>query len=295
VLNRRDLFVTYLPVKKGSVRVSGFNKSHAYAKGVGNVRLPMCVPGGVNWLTIKNVLHVEESANLISQGRLMNLGLHLEIVNGYGTNIYDPVTGALMASAPLIELMQPFDIAWEALEDGSGAKREHAHMTMVQAFKTSAKEVGGAELRLWHRRYAHLGLDALKRLPAAVKGMDSSLGGACDCVACIKGKHARSPFHPVPSDRRATERLEKLVHADVCGPFPESLGGKAKYMLLFIDDATRYTWCYILYRKSDAEAKFREWEAAMLTQYNLKAKRFRTDGGGEFTSKRFLQYLRGKA
>jgi hypothetical protein len=51
-------------------------------------------------------------------------GLRLE-VNGYGTKIYDPVTGALMASAPLIEFMQPFDIAWEALE----------------AFKTTIKDV----------------------------------------------------------------------------------------------------------------------------------------------------------
>jgi hypothetical protein len=44
------------------------------------------------------------------------------------------------------------------------------------AFKTTGKEIGGAG-------------DALKRLPAAVKGMSSSLGGACDCEACIKGKH----------------------------------------------------------------------------------------------------------
>jgi hypothetical protein len=79
---------------------------------------------------------------------------------------------------------------------------------------------------------------------------------------------------------------------DICGPFPESLGGKGRYMLLFIDDATRYTWCYILEHKSDAEAKFHDWEAEMQTQYSLQVKRFRTDGGGEFTSKRFLQHLR---
>jgi transposase InsO family protein len=30
----------------------------------------------------------------------------------------------------------------------------------------------------------------------------------------------------------------------------------------------------------------------MKTQFSLQAKRFRTDGGGEFTSKRFLEYLR---
>jgi hypothetical protein len=153
VINRRDLFVRYLPLKEGVCKVQGFNESVAYVKGVGNIRVPMRVPGEVNWVTFRNVLHVEESANLISQGQLMRLGVHFE-VNGYGTNIYDPKTGRLLASAPLIGLMQPFDIAWEALEEsGSSAA---AQMTMVDAFKTTAKETGGAELRLWHRRFAHL-------------------------------------------------------------------------------------------------------------------------------------------
>jgi hypothetical protein len=60
-------------------------------------------------------------------------------------------------------------------------------------------------------------------------------------------------------------------------------------MLLFIADATRYTWCYILEHKSDAEARFRNWEAEMQTQYSLQAKRFRTDGGGEFRSKELFR------
>jgi transposase InsO family protein len=284
VINRKDLFVTYLPLKEGVSEVKGFNQSRAYAKGVGDVRLPMRVPDGIRWIKLQNVLHVEESANLVSQGRLIRRGLHLEI-NGYGVNVYTP-NGELTACAPLVGLMLPFDVAWDALEESG---KETANNSIVHSFKTTAREVGGAELKLWHRRYAHLGLEALKRLPEAVTGMDASLGGACDCEACVKGKHARSPFHP--ASKRATARLD-LVHADICGPFPESLSGKGRYMLLFIDDATRFTWCFILERKSEAEARFREWKAEMLTQYDLKAKRFRTDGGGEFTSKRFLQYLR---
>jgi hypothetical protein len=73
--------------------------------------------------------------------------------------------------------MQPFDIAWDAMEPGE--VRESANMTVVHTFKTTGKEVGGAELQLWHRGYAHLGLDALKRLPAAVKGRyELFLGGS---------------------------------------------------------------------------------------------------------------------
>jgi hypothetical protein len=127
VMNRKGFFITYLPLKDGVCEVRGFNKSRAYAKGVGNVRLPMRIPGGVRWITLQNVLHMEESANLASQGRLIRRGLHFE-VNGYGTNIYSPTSGELLACAPLVGMMQPFDIAWDAVEDGD-ANREIANMT----------------------------------------------------------------------------------------------------------------------------------------------------------------------
>jgi transposase InsO family protein len=96
-------------------------------------------------------------------------------------------------------------------------------------------------------------------------------------------------FHRVTE--RATERRD-LVYADICDPFPQSLSAKGRYMFLFIDDATRYTWCYILEHKSDTEGRFHNGEAEMRTQYSLQAKSFRTDGGGEFTSNCVLQSLR---
>jgi hypothetical protein len=150
VINRKDLLVTYLTLKEGVCEVQGFNQSRAYAKGVGKVCLPMRVPSGIGWVTLQNVLHVEESANLISQGRLMRRGLHLE-VSGYGVKVYTP-DGQLTACAPLVGLMLPFDIAWDAPEGN------------VRSFKATAREVGtgGAELKLWHRRYTHFGLEALK-------------------------------------------------------------------------------------------------------------------------------------
>jgi hypothetical protein len=116
--------------------------------------------------------------------------------------------------------------------------------------------------------------------------MSSSLGRACDREACIKGKHARLPSHPVTE--RATERLD-LVYADICGPFPESLMervGICSYSSTMLPDTLG---AISLEHKSDAEARFRNWEAEMQTQYSLQAKRFRTDGGGEFTSKELFR------
>jgi hypothetical protein len=65
-------------------------------------------------------------------------------------------------------------------------------------------------------------------------------------------------------------------------------------MLLFIDDAARQTDEYILKYKSEAFEKFKEWKALREKELGKQVKRFRTDGGGEYTSKKFAEYLKSE-
>jgi len=65
-------------------------------------------------------------------------------------------------------------------------------------------------------------------------------------------------------------------------------------MLLFIDDATRHTDEYILKYKSEALEKFKEWKALTEKESGKQVKRLRTDGGGEYTSKNFAEYLKSE-
>ena len=65
-------------------------------------------------------------------------------------------------------------------------------------------------------------------------------------------------------------------------------------MLLFIDDATRHMDEYILKYKSEAHEKFKEWKALRERELGKQVKRFRTDGGGEYTSKKFAEYLKSE-
>jgi len=62
-------------------------------------------------------------------------------------------------------------------------------------------------------------------------------------------------------------------------------------MLLFIDDATRFTSVYIIKRKSDVLDSFKEYQAEMEKQTGKRIKRLRTDGGAEYTSKEFENFL----
>jgi hypothetical protein len=61
-------------------------------------------------------------------------------------------------------------------------------------------------------------------------------------------------------------------------------------MVLFIDDATRHTDEYTLKLKSEALVEFNEWKSLREKQSGKQVKRFHTDGGGEYTSKKFAAY-----
>jgi len=60
------------------------------AIGHGDVRLRLRLPGGrKHEVVVRNVLHVKGAHNSLSQSRLMDRGLQIVPVNGYGIKIYD--------------------------------------------------------------------------------------------------------------------------------------------------------------------------------------------------------------
>jgi len=60
------------------------------AIGHGDVRLRLRLPGGrTNEVVVRNVLYVEGAHNSLSPSRLMDRGLLIVPVNGYGIKIYD--------------------------------------------------------------------------------------------------------------------------------------------------------------------------------------------------------------
>jgi transposase InsO family protein len=65
-------------------------------------------------------------------------------------------------------------------------------------------------------------------------------------------------------------------------------------MLLFIDDATRHLDEYIWKYKSDAVEKFIEWKSLREQELGTQVKPLRTDGGSEYTVKKFAEYLKSE-
>jgi len=70
------------------------------------------------------------------------------------------------------------------------------------------------------------------------------------CGPCKLGKQTRTA-HKKTSGILTSHNLE-LLHMDLMGPTQtSSLGGK-KYILVIIDDYSRYTWVLLLREKYDA-------------------------------------------
>jgi hypothetical protein len=106
------------------------------------------------------------------------------------------------------------------------------------------------ESRLWHGRFGHLNFRYLQQLnkQGMVNGLPNIKFIDGVCQGCILGKHPEEKFEKGKAWRESSPLL--LVHNNVMGLFPYPSLSKAKYVLTFIDDWSRYTWVYFLKFKS---------------------------------------------
>jgi hypothetical protein len=109
------------------------------------------------------------------------------------------------------------------------------------------------------------------------------------CKGCALGKNVKKPFSS--NNNRSMEFLD-LIHSDVCGPMPVKSLGFSIYYVIFIDDYSRKTWLYLLKTKDEVFSKFQEFKVEIENLTNKKIKTFRTDNGGEYTSKEFFSFCK---
>nr|GEY93611.1 retrovirus-related Pol polyprotein from transposon TNT 1-94 [Tanacetum cinerariifolium] len=100
---------------------------------------------------------------------------------------------------------------------------------------------------LWHRRLSHLNFNTINLLSKndIVVGLPK-LKFIKDhlCSSCELRKAKRKSFHTkiTPSSKRQLQ----LLHMDLCGPMRvASINGK-RYVLVIVDDYSRYTWTHFL-------------------------------------------------
>lgn len=161
-------------------------------------------------------------------------------------------------------------------------------MKTVTPTKQWATEVNATEdsgmLQLYHERLAHQDKKHVIRVVKRELGIQLSLDKA-KCEGCIFGKSHRKPFG---TRERATAPGE-LIHADVCGPFTDSVA-KNKYFVLFKDDFSSYRMVYFIKQKSEVKDKLLQMLEEAKTAGHV-VKTLLTDNGGEFANEAVLGIL----
>ncbi|GJV61890.1 integrase, catalytic region, zinc finger, CCHC-type containing protein [Tanacetum coccineum] len=116
-------------------------------------------------------------------------------------------------------------------------------------------------------------LDLVDGLPKFKYGKDHL------CSACERGKGKKASHPPklVPSDHSKLE----LLHMDLCRPIRvASINGK-KYILVIVDDYSRYTWVYFLHSKDETLEIIKKFIAQAQLNYKAKVCKIRTDNDHE--------------
>ncbi|GJR69738.1 putative ribonuclease H-like domain-containing protein [Tanacetum coccineum] len=144
---------------------------------------------------------------------------------------------------------------------------------------------------LWHRRLSHLNFGAINHLArhGLVRGLPK-LKFEKDhlCSACALGKSSKKPHKPKSEDTNQ-EKLY-LLHMDMCGPMRvASVNGK-KYILVIVDDYSRFTWVKCLRSKDEAPAFIINFLKMIQVRLKETVRRIRTDNGTEFVNQTLREY-----
>ena len=101
----------------------------------------------------------------------------------------------------------------------------------------------------------------------------------------MRGKHTRSSFKP--KKVVSTTRPIELLHIDLCGSMRIKSSRGKQYILVVVDDYSRYTWVSFLRKKSEALHDFSKHCKELQTLKNLPIVSVRSDHGKEFDQLKF--------
>nr|GEX08074.1 retrovirus-related Pol polyprotein from transposon TNT 1-94 [Tanacetum cinerariifolium] len=138
---------------------------------------------------------------------------------------------------------------------------------------------------LWHQRLSHLNFDTINDLVSGLLKFKYHKEHLCLLCEQEKSKKASHPPKPVPYSRQ----MLHLLHMDLCGPMRiASINGK-RYVLVIVDDYSRYTWLHFLRTKDEAPEVIKTFLKRITVLLQSPVIIIRTDNGTEFKN----QVLKG--
>ena len=151
----------------------------------------------------------------------------------------------------------------------------------------SPSSFGSSELWNWHRRLGHLSFGLLVRLSymGLIRGLPKlKLEKDLVCHPCRHGKMVAASHTPV--NQVMTSYPNELLHMDTVGPARvRSVGGKW-YVLVVVDDFSRFSWVFFLELKDEAFGFVHDLVLRLNNESNGRVRAIRFDNGTEFRNSR---------
>ncbi|GJS24170.1 retrovirus-related pol polyprotein from transposon TNT 1-94 [Tanacetum coccineum] len=144
---------------------------------------------------------------------------------------------------------------------------------------------------LWHRRLSHLNFGTLKKLAkdGLARGIPR-LKFQKDhlCSACALGKSKKSSHQPKAEDTNQ-EKLY-ILHMDLYGPIRVASINKKRYILVIVDDYSRFTWVRFFRTKDEAHEAIIKFIKNIQVCLNAIVRNVRTDNGTEFVNQTLREF-----
>lgn len=151
------------------------------------------------------------------------------------------------------------------------------------------------DLFFWHCRLGHIGFDHLFR----ISGMDlirglPKLKSKKDlvCSPCRHGKMIVVPHFSISVI--ITDGPGQLLHMDTVGPSRVQFDGGKWYILVIVDDFSRYSWVYFMVSKDETFGHFKYLFLRLNNELNSAVKVIRSDNGTEFKNSLFPSFCSEK-
>ncbi|GJV22797.1 retrovirus-related pol polyprotein from transposon TNT 1-94 [Tanacetum coccineum] len=144
---------------------------------------------------------------------------------------------------------------------------------------------------LWQRRLSHLNFGTInhlmkKNLVDGLPKFKYDKDHLCSTREQRKSKKASFPPKLVPS---TNSKLE-LIHIDLCGPMRvASINGK-RYILVIVDDYSRYTWLFFLHTKDEAPDIIINFITQIQQSLQAQILKVRSDNGTKFKNEKLQTF-----
>ncbi|GJV64490.1 retrovirus-related pol polyprotein from transposon TNT 1-94 [Tanacetum coccineum] len=144
---------------------------------------------------------------------------------------------------------------------------------------------------LWHHRLNHLNFGTINDLTQKdlVRGLPR-LKFEKDhlCSACQLGRSQK--YSHKPKSENTNMKVLNTLHMDLCGPMRVQTINRKKYILVIIDDYSRFTWVKFLILKDETPEFVIKFLKQIQVGLNKTARYIHTDNGTEFVNQFLIEY-----